>query len=152
MPSALLKKYLSSADMRSEKELNLHRSSVMLSRFAMNPDKHVFNMVLVLNLTFMLLYMTGCSVPAWNVVEERVQDFQNCSTADVYLGSGVRQSFGKENTRVMLMSSLWYMKLEMTNENKQYSTFLPFAFIQQNKIPDSVQRGESIDVSILSNQ
>ena len=104
-----------------------------------SPDKHVFNILLVLNVTFTCFLLIGCSIPAWNVVDEYVPHFRNCSSADKYVGENVRRMWALEPTKVTLTSSLWYVNIRVTSKTIQYETFFkPLVFLNQEKLPDKI--------------
>lgn len=109
-----------------------------------NPDKYVFHLLLVLTLMFMVLYIVGTSVPAWYVLEERVSNISTCQSADRYLDGHVRRSLKRQSSTLLLTSSLWFINIRVSNNDVQYSRFVPFIFAQ--RIPLAERRGDGMTV------
>lgn len=117
-------------------------------RTAFTPDKHVFNILLGLNVTFTFLLIIGCSIPAWNVVDENVPNFRNCSSADHYVGHYTRRTWDEGPTQVTLASSLWYVNLKVAGRRKVQINMLPFVSLAQNKLPDRIGGCEYICILV----
>lgn len=118
------------------------RISSRMSRFGVNPDHHLFKVVLTLNVTFTVLFLVGCSIPAWNFVEENVTNFNNCSSADSYVGELERRTWRAGQTAVVLTSSLWFVHVRIQNEDRVFSRLIPFAFLKQEQMPDKIGNGQ----------
>lgn len=123
------------------------RDSFILKHIGLhfNPDKYVFHLLLVLTLMFMVLYTVGTSVPAWYVLEERVSNVSTCRSADHYLEPHVRRYWNKRPTTLLLTSSLWFINVRLTNEDVQYSKFVPFIFAQKEHLAEETRNGMVID-------
>ncbi|KAL3848597.1 hypothetical protein ACJMK2_019446 [Sinanodonta woodiana] len=112
---------------------------------AWNYDRHVFKLILVLASIFMIAYIIGISIPYWFVLQENVANFSRCISNHDYsdYNSFRHDNNNKEmdDNEVMLtvMSSLWYLLINVRSNDGEVSTFATFIGIHSS--PYTKQEG-----------
>lgn len=108
-----------------------------------NPDKYVFQMLMMLSMCFMVMYVIGTSVPAWYVLQEGTSNFSTCETADSYVGTHERRSWSSSDYDVVnIQASLWYLNINVRGITKTLRAFMPFLLIHKEPPQQYVLNGE----------
>lgn len=107
-----------------------------------NPDRHIFKLLMILTLTFMVLFVVGTSVPVWYVLEEPITNLSTCRSADNYVTKNVRLNWADDKTTTLSVhASLWYLSVYIENDDQQYRTVLPFVFVPRSSASEKTING-----------